>query len=60
MKTYCKILEDVYYGDNLVWKQDEEYLVTYEDDKAFYFGSPIKYAIAKNYIDSKFDIICKP
>ena len=33
----------------MIWKKDKEYLITYENEKYYYFDQPIKNGISKTY-----------
>lgn len=54
MKKYCKFLKDVECDMKIIWKEGREYLVTYEDEKVYYFGNPIRNGISKEYENESF------
>jgi hypothetical protein len=57
MIKYSKFLEDIYDGEELIWKKDEEYLVTYENDDNYYFGFPLSRGITKQVENLRYKII---
>ena len=64
MKRYCKFWEDIYDGNILIWKKNEEYLITFEDDSMYKFAEiivkpSIEYAISKDDEGYKYEVIEK-
>lgn len=55
---YCLFLESVYDHElkAQVWDKAAEYLVTYEDEKYYYFGEPVVNGIAKVHEGILFEI----
>ena len=48
MAKQCLFLKNIYDGKELVWQAGQKYLVTYEDDNTYFFGSPVKEGIGKD------------
>ena len=57
MKKYCIFKENVYYGNEILWEKDKDYLITFEDEKRFYLDEPIDIGIGREYLDDKFIVI---
>lgn len=63
MKKYCKFLESMYDGDELIWEKDREYLIEFEDtnENAFMLenNTEFPYGITKDGEGKKFMIVEK-